>query len=364
MKKIICLCFCVFVVFCFCGFNYAETDPLNEEAKEVEKSLDNETQKILNDIGAHIYSPSWIEELSYKNIFSYCLDFVKSGGSRPFKALTSALAVIILCSLMQNFSPNSTVLKSVNYTSLASFAVIIAPALYSLTGTAVSLLKSVSVFIGALAPFVTALVTASGKPISAAGSSVSLSVALSALSVVTSFLALPLMNTYLSFGICAGFTKNKGLTQLAKSIKKIVNWVFSLSITIFLAVFSAKSSIAAAQDSLTTKTAKFVLGSTVPITGGVLSETLSSVVASLSLIKKSAVIYGAVVLFIMVLPVLIETLCWKFSFLVIKTVGAFFVSDGFLDISEIFNDMLSMLFAVLLLVPALFVIMLGIAVSV
>ncbi len=364
MKKIICLCLCAFFVFCFGGVAFAETNDITKEAKAVEDTVDNETKKILDSIGAHIYSSSWVEELSYKNIFSYCLDFIKSGGSRPFKALTSALAVLILCSLMQNLSPTPTALKSVSYASLASFSVIIAPALYSLTGTAVSLLKSVSVFIGALTPFVTALMAASGKPISAAGSSVSLSVALSALSVVTSFLALPLMNAYLSFGVCAGFTKNKGLAQLAKSIKKVVNWIFSLAVTIFLAVFSAKSSIAAAEDNLTTKTAKFVLGSTVPITGGVLSETLGSVVASLSLIKKSAVIYAAAVLFIMVLPVLIETLCWKFCFLVIKTACAFFVSDGFLDISEIFNDMLSMLFAVLLLVPALFVIMLGIAVSV
>ena len=364
MKKIICLCICVLLAFCFSGFAYAEESGITEEAKKVEEAVDNETKKILDDLGAHIYSSSWVEELSYKNIFSYCIDFIKTGGSRPFKALASALAVLILCSLMQNLSPTPTALKSVSYASLASFAVIIAPALYSLTGTAVSLLKSVSVFIGALTPFVTALMAASGKPISAASSSVSLSVALSALSVVTSFLALPLMNAYLSFGICAGFTKNKGLAGLSKSIKKVVNWIFSLAVTVFLAVFSAKSSIAAAQDSLTTKTAKFVLGSTVPITGGVLSETLSSVVASLSLIRKSAVIYAAAVLFVMVLPVLIETLCWKFCFLVIKTVCSFFVTDGFLDISEIFNDMLSMLFAVLLLVPALFVIMLGIAVSV
>ncbi len=364
MKKIICLSLCVLFVFLFSGVAFAETNEITKEAESVEDALDSNTKKILNDIGAHINSPSWVEEISYKNIFTYCLDFIKSGGKRPFNALTSALAVLILCSLMQSFSPTSTVIKSVNYTSLASFSVIIAPALYSLTTTAVSLLKSVSVFIGALVPFITALIAASGKPISAASSSVSLSFALSMLSLITSFLALPLMNVYLSFGICAGFTKNKGLTQLAKSVKKVVNWVFSLSITVFLAVFSAKSSIAAAEDSLTTKTAKFVLGSTVPITGGVLSETLSSVAASLSLIKKSAVIYGAVALFIMLLPIIIETLCWKLCFLVIKVVGSFFVNDGFLDISEIFNNMLSMLFAVLLLVPALFIIMLGIAVSV
>lgn len=362
MKKIICFCIILLLIFCFSGFAYA--DGITEDAKTVEETVDNQTKKILDDIGAHIYSPLWVEELTYKNVFSYCFDFIKTGGKKPFNALTSALAVLLLCSLMQGFAPTDTVLKSVNYTSLASFSVIVAPALYSLISTSVSLIKSVSVFISALVPFVAALNVASGKPVSAASSSLSLSVALSVLSVVTSFFALPLMNAYLSFGICAGFSKNKGLTQTAKSVKKVVNWVFSLAVTLFLAVFSAKSSIVAAQDTLTTKTAKFVLGSTVPITGGVLSETLGSVVASLSLIKKSAVIYAAAVLFIMLLPVLIETLCWKLCFLVIKTVGAFFNADGFLDISEIFNNMLSMLFAVLLLVPALFVIMLGIAVSV
>lgn len=364
MKKIISVILALIFVFCFGVFANAETNGITEEAKKVEDALDYDTQKILNDIDAHIYSPSWIEDLTYKNVFAYCFNFIKSGGEKPFNALASALAVILLCSLMQGLSSSNTVLKSVNYTSLASFSVIVAPALYSLINTSVSLIKSISVFISAMVPFVAALNAASGKPISAASSTVSLSVALSVLSVVTSFFALPLMNAYLSFGICAGFTKNKGLTELAKSVKKVVNWVFSLAVTLFLAVFSAKSSIAAANDSLTTKTAKFVLGSTVPITGGVLSETLSSVAASLSLIKKSAAIYAAAALFIMILPVLIETLCWKLCFLVIKTVGAFFGSDGFLDISEIFDNMLSMLFAVLLLVPALFVIMLGIAVSV
>lgn len=364
MKKIICLCFCILFLFCFGVFTYAETSGIEQEAKEVEETLDSQTQKILNEINAHITSPSWVEELTYKNVFSYCLDFIKSGGKKPFSALTSALAVMILAGLMQGISSGDTSLKSVKYTSLAVFSVIVAPSLYSLTTSTVSLVKSVSVFISALVPFLAALITASGKPLSAASSSVSLSVALSVLSVVTSFFALPLMNAYLSFGVCAGFTKNKGLTEIAKSVKKIVNWVFSLAVTLFLAVFSAKSSIAAASDTLTTKTAKFVLGSTVPITGGVLSETLGSVAASLSLIKKSAAIYAAAALFILMLPVLIETLCWKLCFLVIKTLGSFFCADGFLDISEIFDNMLSMLVAVLLLVPSLFVIMLGIAVSV
>ena len=88
-----------------------------------------------------------------------------------------------------------------------------------------------------------------------------------------------------------------------------------------------------AADNLSMRTAKFIIGSAVPVAGGVLSEALGTLTASVSLLKSSVGIYGVVACVVIFLPLLTELFLWRVGlnitsavlFLGSRTLSPFFV---------------------------------------
>jgi stage III sporulation protein AE len=216
----------------------------------------------------------------------------------------------------------------------------------------------------AFIPVMAAILAASSRSITAAGASSVMLFACSMLSNVAAFFLAPCMSGYLAISICAGVSENNGLLKFSNAFKKTVMWAFSLAVTIFLGILSIKGGIDAVKDTLSVKTLRYVLGSTVPIAGTVLSESVSNVLYSLTLLKKSAGMYAVVAITLMALPVLIEILCFRLSIFAINSISELFECSIFSKSVEIFDNMLSLLTGLLLLVFALFVISLGIVVSI
>ena len=171
------------------------------------------------------------------------------------------------------------------------------------------------------------------------------------------------MSAYLAVAVCAGISENKGLMRFAVTFKKVSLWAFSLVVTLFLGILSIKGSVSGVEDTLSLKTLRYVLGSTVPIAGSVLSETVSNVVYSLTLLKKSAGMYAVTAVAVMSAPVLIEVLLYRISIFAISTLSALFECNTFGESIEIFDNMLSLLSGLLMLTVALFIIALGIVVG-
>lgn len=334
----------------------------NSGLEQAKDTLDSETRQMLEENGIDPLDVGWSDNLEPENIIELIVGFIKSGGKKPFTIAVKALGIIILCSLVQHFSSGLSK-NSVQYIALVVFLGIIGVELYSLTSVSVKLMKSLSAFMTAFVPVMAAVLSASGKSIAAAGTSGILLFACGMLSNVAAFFIAPAMSGYLAVSMCAGIAENKGIMQFAQVFKKTVMWAFSLAVTLFLGVLSIKGGIGSVEDNLSLKALRYVLGSTVPIAGSVLSESVSSVVYSLTLLRKSAGMYAVAVIAVMVLPVLLQVLCFRISIFVISSIAGLFECNAFSKSVEIFDNMLSLLTGLLLLTFALFVLSLGVVVS-
>ncbi len=336
----------------------------NSGIKQAEDSLDNSTKQILSENGIDVADANWTNRLEAKNIFTVCLDFIKSGGKEPFKIVVSSLGIILICTLTTHFSANGVSKNSVQYIGLLSFALVVGSALYSLINVSINLIKTIASFITAFVPVLAAVLASSGRSITAASTSSVLLFACSLLSFVAAFFLAPAMSTYLAAALCAGISENKGIMRFAVMFKKVSLWAFSLVVTLFLGILSIKGSVSGVEDTLSLKTLRYVLGSTVPIAGSVLSETVSNVVYSLTLLKKSAGMYAVAAVAIMSAPVLIQVLMYRISIFAISTISSLFECNTFCESIEIFDNMLSLLSGLLMLTVALFIIALGIVVGI
>lgn len=331
---------------------------------EIENYIDDSTKKILNDNGIQPSDPDWSSNLSAKNIFEVITEFIKSGGKKPFVIALQTLGIIILCTLMRHFSVGGVSQKSVQYIGLVVFIGIMGIELYSIINASITLIKTLSAFMTAFVPVMAAILAASSRGITAAGTSGVMLLACSTLSNLAAFFLAPCMSGYLAISMCAGFADNKGLMKFSSAFKKTIMWTFSLAVSIFLGILSIKGGIDSIKDTLSLKTLRYVLGSTVPVAGTVLSESVNNLVYSLTLLKKSAGMYAIIAITLMVAPILIEILCFRLSIFLLSATAELFECDTFSKSIEIFDDMLSLLTGLLLLVFALFVISLGIVVSI
>ncbi|MBQ8740924.1 MAG: hypothetical protein IJY79_05200, partial [Clostridia bacterium] len=150
---------------------------------------------------------------------------------------------------------------------------------------------------------------------------------------------------------------------IVESVKKISMWILSLLGTLFIGILGIQTAVNSAADSVTLRTAKFILGTSVPVAGGVLSEAVSTISASMGLLKSSVGIYGVVALILMLLPIVIELILWRCMLMLNISLGELFSLPKITGILRAVDSMLSVLLGVVLMVGGMFIISLTVVIT-
>ena len=126
---------------------------------------------------------------------------------------------------------------------------------------------------------------------------------------------------------------------------------------------SIQTAINSSADTLTAKTARFIIGSSVPVAGGVLSEALGTVLSSVTLLKSSIGIYGAVACAAILLPLITELLIWRAVLIITAGAAGLFSLPQISGLLKAVDSMMSVLLGIILTVGAVFIISLAVVVS-
>ncbi|MBR6564055.1 MAG: hypothetical protein IKK71_01255 [Clostridia bacterium] len=365
IKKIICFLF-IFLLFTI-NVSAEETDIYKEQleksgALELEQSLPPDVKEYLNQAEIDINDYTWVSHLKTENVFSHIWNFIKSGFKAPLIALGSIVAIIILNSILFEEKQSSISLACGYAATLAITGIIIVP-IISAINTAVNAMKACATFMTAFVPVFAAITAATGKTATAASMGAMLLGAANGVSLLSNFGVVPLIGGYLSLSLSTSvspFISNNGISS---AVKKLSLWVMSFISTVFLGVLSIQTVVNSAADNLSMRTAKFIIGSAVPVAGGVLSEALGTLTASVSLLKSSVGIYGVVICCLIFLPILIELLLWRFTLWLANFVSQTFSLSKISGLLESIDTVLSVLIGVILLTAAMFIISLSICVG-
>ncbi len=366
MKKILKIVF-VGVVFslCFMVSAFAEDDYYTEQYKNsgiqsLEELVPNDAKDLLDQFDIDVSNPNFIQDISAKNIFSHILQFLKSGLKDCKGAFVSLMFICIFSAAANLFCNNEMGLNSVNYISALCICTVVLVPLFSHINTVIKAIKAASVFMLSFVPVFSAINIASTAKVGSVGSSATLLFAAEIVSVLASFVILPLLSGYLSVGICTSVCSMPMAQNLCKTAKKIMLYIMSFAFCVFTGVIGIQSTVNAAADTLGTKTAKFMLNSSVPMVGSVLSESLGTVLASAKLLRSTAAVYAVIALSAIFLPILLQTLIWQ---LVVKAAGLvsnMFAQNGTEKILTPIGDALTLTSGIILFVFALFVISLSV----
>lgn len=333
------------------------------ELDEIKESLNEETRRLLEENGIDPKDPDWVNSLSKEGVFEHIKDFLTGGMKTPLKSGAAILAVIIVTAAITAFGTQGAANQTAIYASTVACAAIISVNILSTLSAAADTMKSCSTFMLAFIPVFASIVTLSGGAVTSVSMSSLLLGAAEVVSAVSSFFIMPFMGGYLSLSVATEVSPLLNRSSIAEAIKKLSLWTFSFASTVFVGILGIQTAVNSSADSVALKTAKFIIGTSVPISGTVLAEAAATISASMGLLRSSIGIYGVVAVAFTVLPMVIELILWKIIIALLCSLSEGFSLPKMGGFLRAIDSMLSILLGLLLLVAGLFIISLTVIVS-
>ncbi len=240
------------------------------------------------------------------------------------------LGVLVLSSLVGGLAGEggSVAAKAFSVISSAVVSLEVTKAAAATVETVTSFMTRLCAMMNAMLPVMNAVYLSSGRVTQMAVNSSALMTYITVTdNLSTSFLA-PAAGALLAI-VCASAISGKvNLSPVVETLKKGLLIAITFMTVIFSFVMGIQSSLAAGADSLAARTVKFAVEGTVPIVGGAVSEAISTVGASLSMIRRVSGATGIVLILLILIPAFIRLCAAKFSLFICKTAADLLGCEG------------------------------------
>lgn len=289
----------------------AQLDALGRD--ELMEAVPEEARMLMEEAGVYDLSVGVLLGLTPRQLFRVVWSLAVSKAKEPIRTLGAMVGIMLLCTLLngiKSVSDGSAMSQVLGMASVLCIVLSVArPILDCIMDTAKAI-QDASLFMVSFVPVFSAAMVASGQPATGATYNMLLFGACQAVSQIVSQTLVPLLCIYLAFCIVGAMWPELNMASTAGMVKTTVTWTLGFVFTLFVALLSLQTMVSTGADSATTKAAKFLLGSFVPVVGGVLSDAFLAAQGCLKLIKTSVGAYGLVVAVFTFLPVLLKTCIW------------------------------------------------------
>lgn len=285
----------------------------------------------------------------YKKILNLLGKEVQSG----IKTLISILVIIIIHSILKSVSEsleNDNISKLIYYVQYIAIVTII----MSNFSDVVNLVKETTInlvgFMNTLIPVLVSLMLYTGSITTTSVLEPIILFMINFIGNLVQDILIPMTLIIASISIISKISDNIQVEKISKFLKSSTIWFLGLVLTIFVGVVSLEGTLASSIDGITTKTAKTIVSSAVPIVGKILGDVIDSVLGCGVILKNAVGFLGVIIIVgICILPIL------KLSVLIVSYKLVSSVSEVIADgkivklleqISGIFKILLAILVSV------------------
>lgn len=333
--KILILIFFFFNMFPFCVSaqgNESQTDTYKQQiefsgADKIKDELPKDTKNSLDRLGINEEDWEAVTKLTPDKIMSEIAVISKNSSRLPFNAALAALAVMLLCALVDSFKlsfaekPLGGIAGVIG--TICICVSIITPMVKCISHCA-NVIKCASGFMLCYIPVMAGIMSAAGQVISGASYYMLMMGAGELISQISTNLLVPLLNIFLGISVVSSISPKMNLRGICDVFNNIVKWTLSFIMSVFVGLITIQSIVGTAADSTGTKTIKFAINSFVPIVGGALSDALNTVQGCVKLLKSGVGAFALIASGIIFIPVIIECLIWLVSINVCASIGDMF----------------------------------------
>lgn len=337
MKILVALFLLVSLFFSGCMISHAEGLETTPEAyRALEDYLPDDVRDLLPD---GMFSEntetavSAAESLTRPQyLFSVLLDAVGLRIPEVLALLGSLVGILLLSAVLHKlrnaFSGNLGEGTALIF-RLCLFALILGKAL-NMVGEVKAHLGRLSVLMTGLIPLMGAMYVMGGNIATAVASESVLLLFLSICEYLTASVTPAVCGICLSFAMLEVFggSLHSGLSVLSDTVKRW--YVFLLGIVVFLlsVSLSGQAILTAGTDSLGMKGLKYAMSQMIPVVGGGISSTLTTVAAGVSILRGALGVSGVILVGLTLLPALVQLLLFRACFRLSSGVASMLGCDG------------------------------------
>ncbi len=225
--------------------------------------------------------------------------------------LLKIIILAIICAVLKNLQ-NSFLSESVGELAFfVCYIVIVSILMVSFSYAmkmCMSIIDSMVTFMHAIIPLLITLLVSAGS-ISSAGVFQPILIMLVEVgaTVIKNFF-IPLIFLVTVLNIVNNISDKLQLTKLSGFLKQLCTWGLGFILTVFIAVVSIQGSMGAVVDGVTSKTAKFAIGTFIPVVGKYLADAADTVVGCTLVIKNASGLIAMIGIIIICLAPLLKIL--------------------------------------------------------
>lgn len=225
--------------------------------------------------------------------------------------LIKIIILAIICAVLKNLQ-NSFLSESVGELAFfVCYIVIVSVLMISFSSAmkmCMSIIDTMVSFMHSIIPLLITLLVTAGS-ISSAGMFQPILIMMVELgaTVIKNFF-IPLIFLVTVLNIVNNISDKIQLTRLSGFIKQICSWGLGFILTVFIAVVTIQGSMGAVVDGVTSKTAKFAIGTFIPVVGKYLADAAETVVGCTLVIKNASGLIAMIGIIIICLAPLLKIL--------------------------------------------------------
>ncbi len=279
--------------------------------------------------------------------------------SQNLKAIVSILVIVIIHSILKSVSEsleNEEVSKIIYYVQYILIVTIIMASFSDIVTLVRDTTTNLIGFMNMLVPLLITLMLYTG---SIATSGLLEPIILFIINFVGNLIQniiIPLVLIFTSLIIISKISNKIQVDKLAKFLKSGIVWFLGIVLTIFVAVVSLEGTLSSSVDGITSKTAKTIVSSAVPVVGKILGDAVDTVLGCGLILKNAVGIVGVIIVIgICVMPIIklsILTILYKLVSAVISPIS----EENIVSLLEQIGDVFKLFLAILCSISFLIII--------
>ena len=233
--------------------------------------------------------------------------------------LFSMLLVISAVEMSIEITPESGLRKPFRLlTTLASSVLLFGITERIMTGAAAYLDRICGVM-NLLTPVMEGLYLAGGNLTQKAVTTEAVMLAVTLVGNFSGKLLAPLTNLLFTLSCMSGVCSDVKIGGFTGGLRNTIMRLWQFGTLLFSFLLSVQTILAKSADSLAAKTARFAIGSFIPMAGGVIAEAFSTLKEGISVLKNAAGIGGIIVLLLIMVPGILPLILYKCALSIAET---------------------------------------------
>lgn len=310
-------------------------NPIQEASQYSKNSTDvqgflKEIQKYANDYFPELANENFLQDLiqgkqeSSENLITKIWNVLIGEFQQNLSLILKIMGIAILCTILKSLQLNFSDTGIGEIAFYVCYLMVVSLLITSFTNVVTLCTDTVgelSNFMNMVVPLIFALMAVTGSITSITFLQPFLLGMITVITFLLNHVIIPMIYISTVIHIVTNISSHISLDKLASFMKKTSLWMMEFSLLIFTCVLSLEGTLASSVDGMTSKIAKNLVSSTIPVVGKILGDTVDSVIGGVAITKNAIGVIGILA----ILAITISPLIKSFITMLIFNLSAAFI---------------------------------------